>query len=222
MTYVLIPGRGGRAWYWHLVVAELSARRHEAIAVELPSDDDTKGLHDYAAAVLDAAGNRREIVLVATSLGSFVAPLVAHALQPRAIVLVNPALPIPGETVEAWHRDTGAEPARIAAAKRGGYSPEFDPQTYLMHDVPPDVLATVTPKGDQSRRPFRDPCTFDGWPAPVTLIAGRDDRVFPVEFQKELTRKRLGIEAVIIPGGHLLALSHPIELTDAILASASG
>jgi pimeloyl-ACP methyl ester carboxylesterase len=56
----------------------------------------------------------------------------------------------------------------------------------------------------------------------VTLIAGRDDRVFPVEFQKELTRKRLGIEAVIIPGGHLLALSHPIELTDAILASASG
>jgi pimeloyl-ACP methyl ester carboxylesterase len=219
MTYVLIPGRGGRAWYWHLVVAELSTRGHEAIAVELPSDDDTKGLHDYAAAVLAAAGDQRDIVLVATSLGTFVAPLVAPALQPTAIVLVNPALPVPGETVDAWRANTGAESARVAAAERGGYSPEFDPQTYLMHDVPPDVLATVTPKGPQSPRPFRDPCTFDEWPAPVTVIAGRDDRVFPVDFQKKLARERLGVEAVIIPGGHLAALSRPVELTEAILAS---
>jgi pimeloyl-ACP methyl ester carboxylesterase len=221
MTHVLIPGRGGRAWAWHLVVAELSQRGHEAIAVELPSDDDTKGLRDYAAAVLDAVGDRRDIVLVATSLGAFVAPLVATSLQPTAIILVNPALPVPGETVESWHRDTAVVPARVAAAKRGGYSPEFDPQTYLMHDVPPAVLATATAKGDQSERPFREPCMFTGWPAPVTLIAGRDDRVFPVEFQQKLARERLGIEAVIIPGGHLLALSRPIELTDAILAAAT-
>ena len=88
-----------------------------------------------------------------------------------------------------------------------------------MHDVPPDVLATVTPKGPQSPRPFRDPCTFDEWPAPVTVIAARDDRVFPVDFQKKLARKRLGVEAIIIPGGHLAALSRPVELTEAILAS---
>lgn len=219
MMYVLIPGSSGRAWYWHLVVAQLSTRGYEAFAVELPSDDDTKGLHDYAAAVLAAADDQRDIVLVATSLGTFVAPLVASSLQPTAIVLVNPALPVPGETVDAWRVNTGAESARVAAAERGGYSPEFDPQTYLMHDVPPDVLATVTPKGPQSPRPFRDPCTFDESLAPVTVIAGRDDRVFPVDFQRKLARKRLGVEAVIIPGGHLAALSRPVELTEAILAS---
>jgi hypothetical protein len=48
MKYVLIPGRSGRAWYWHLVTAELWSRGHESIAVELTSDDDTKGLHDFA------------------------------------------------------------------------------------------------------------------------------------------------------------------------------
>jgi pimeloyl-ACP methyl ester carboxylesterase len=53
----------------------------------------------------------------------------------------------------------------------------------------------------------------------VTVIAGRDDRVFPVDFQRKLARKRLGVEAVIIPGGHLAALSRPVELTEAILAS---
>ena len=74
---------------------------------------------------------------------------------------------------------------------------EFDPQTYLMHDVPPDVLATVTPKGPQSTRPFRDQCTFDEWPAPETVIAGRDDRMFPVDFQTKLALERLGVEAVI-------------------------
>ena len=126
---------------------------------------------------------------------------------------------MPGETVEDWEDNTGAESARVAAAERGGYPGRFDPQTYLMHDVPPHVLSTGTPKGAQSPRPFRDPCTFDGWPARVTVISGREDRVFPVEFQQELARTRLGVETVIVPGGHLAALSHPVELTNAILAS---
>jgi hypothetical protein len=35
-TFVLIPGAGGAAWCWHRVVAELTARGHDAIAVGLP------------------------------------------------------------------------------------------------------------------------------------------------------------------------------------------
>ncbi|HZC83097.1 MAG TPA: alpha/beta fold hydrolase [Rubrobacter sp.] len=34
-TYVLIPGAGGVAWYWHLLEAELRARGHEVVAVDL-------------------------------------------------------------------------------------------------------------------------------------------------------------------------------------------
>ena len=33
-TYVLIPGAGGDAWYWHLLEAELRERGHETVAVE--------------------------------------------------------------------------------------------------------------------------------------------------------------------------------------------
>jgi pimeloyl-ACP methyl ester carboxylesterase len=92
----------------------------------------------------------------------------------------------------------------------------------MFHDVPPDVLATATPKGEQSQRPLRDPCTFATWPAAVTVIVGRDDRFFPVEFQQELARTRLGVEPVVVPGGHLAALSQPDELTAAILAATGG
>jgi hypothetical protein len=220
MTHVLIPGAGGRAWYWHLVADRLTGRGVDVIPVELPADDDTKGLPDYAQAVLDAAGASRAPVVVAASLGAFTAPVVAEALHASAVVLVNPMTPRPGETPGAWWGNTGAVEARTAHAARLGYPAEFDPATYLLHDVPPQVLATATPKGEQSQRPFRDPCTFTSWPESVTVIAGRGDRFFPLEFQQRLSGERLGVEPVVVPGGHLLALSRPDELTDAILAAA--
>jgi hypothetical protein len=34
-TFVLIPGAGGTAWYWHRVVPLLRAAGHEATAVDL-------------------------------------------------------------------------------------------------------------------------------------------------------------------------------------------
>jgi alpha-beta hydrolase superfamily lysophospholipase len=34
-TYVLIPGAGGSAWYWHRLVPELRRRGHDAVAARL-------------------------------------------------------------------------------------------------------------------------------------------------------------------------------------------
>jgi predicted alpha/beta hydrolase family esterase len=222
MDHVLIPGAGGRAWYWHLVAERLTAAGHRAVAVELPADDDTKGLADYAQAVLDAVGSARGVVLVAASLGAFTAPLVAGELEASAVVLVNPMIPLPGETPAAWWGNTGAVEAREQRASRLGYPVEFDPRTYMFHDVPPEVLASATPKGEQSQRPFRDPCTFSSLPTHVTVVSARDDRFFPLEFQQRLARERLGVEPVVVPGGHLVALSHPDQLTVAVLAAQRG
>jgi hypothetical protein len=47
---------------------------------------------------------------------------------------------------------------------------------------------------------------------------GRDDRFFPTEFQRRVARERLGISAEEMPGGHLLALSHPAELSTRLTA----
>ena len=35
-TFVLIPGAGGTAWYWHRVAPLLREAGHEAIPVDLP------------------------------------------------------------------------------------------------------------------------------------------------------------------------------------------
>src|SRR5690348_16632886 len=74
MTYALIPGAGGSAWYWHRVAPLLP----DAIAIELPADDDSADLTTYADTVVDAVSGAPEpLIVAAQSMGAFTAPLVA-------------------------------------------------------------------------------------------------------------------------------------------------
>ena len=79
-TFALIHGAGDVGRYWHLVEDELRARGHGAVAPDLPADDDSLGLDDYADAVIEAIGDRRDLVVVGQSFGAFTAPLVAVRL----------------------------------------------------------------------------------------------------------------------------------------------
>jgi len=87
-TYVLIHGAGSDSWYWHRVKPQLEALGHDVVAVDLPCDDDSAGLSDYADVVVAAAGDRDDVIVVAQSLGAFTAPLVCGRLPVRLIVLV--------------------------------------------------------------------------------------------------------------------------------------
>ncbi len=74
VTFVFVPGAGGQAWYWHRIMAELEARGHTAIAVDLPASDDTADLDVYADTIAEAATERDGVVMVAQSMGGFSAP----------------------------------------------------------------------------------------------------------------------------------------------------
>jgi pimeloyl-ACP methyl ester carboxylesterase len=218
-TFALVPGAGGVAWYWHRVVPLLEEAKHEAIAVDLPGDDAQAGLSVYAERVLEAIGTRG-VILVAQSLGGFTAPLVCAKARVRMLVFVNAMIPVPGETAGEWWANTGWEEARVAAAHRGGYSSSFDLATYFLHDLPPEVVK----QGEAQERPeadvvFGEPCRFDTWPAiPIHVIAGRDDRFFPIEFQRRVAQERLQVPIDELSGGHLLALANPRGLADQLLA----
>ena len=64
-AFVFIHGAGDVGWYWHLVAAELRERGHDTVAPDLPCDDDSAGLAEYADAVAAAAGDRTGLVVVA-------------------------------------------------------------------------------------------------------------------------------------------------------------
>lgn len=219
MTSVaLIPGAGGLGWYWHLVERDLRNRGHDAFAVDLAALGRT-GLPAYADAVVDAIDGRTDdVALVAQSMGAFTAPLVWQRTPTRLVVFVNAMIPRPGETPGEWWDNVGSEQARTAAAARDGYGTEFELTTYFMHDIPEHLIEEMRQRaGSQLDERFDDVCTFDTWPpTPIHVVAGRDDRFFPLELQQRIARERLGVDPVIVPGGHLAALSHPDELATVI------
>jgi len=158
-TFVLIPGAGGVAWYWHRLQPLIDQAGHEALAVDLPGDDAHAGLSAYADLVIAPIGDRGNVALVAQSMGGFTSALVCARARKslRMLVFVNAMIPLPC----AW----------------------------------PDI--------------------------PIHVVVGKDDRFFPSDFQARVARDRLGKVADEIPGGHLVALSHPRELAERLLAYAA-
>jgi pimeloyl-ACP methyl ester carboxylesterase len=181
-SFVLVPGAGGMAWYWHRVVPLIRAAGHEAIAVDLPGDDRGAGLAEYADIVIHAIAERSDVVLVAQSLAGFTAPLVCTGAPVRMLVFVNAMIPKPGEMAGAWWGATGAAEARKQAAARQGYPTEFDVGTYFLHDVPQEVLRTGPEQPrEEAETVFGEPCRFERWPdIPIYVLAGSDDRFFPM------------------------------------------
>jgi pimeloyl-ACP methyl ester carboxylesterase len=215
-TYVLIPGAGGSAWYWHLVEPELRRRGFDVVAVDLPADDDSAGLPEYADAVVDAIGDRTNLVLVAQSMAGFTAPLVCERVPVSLLVLVNAMIPKPGETAGEWWTNTGQAQARREKDERDGRRAdgEFDVVTYFLHDLSQDVVDESGPHARrQSDTPFGQPWPLAAWPdVPTRVLTACDDRFFPAEFQRRVSEDRLGITPDEMPGGHLVALGHPAEL----------
>jgi pimeloyl-ACP methyl ester carboxylesterase len=224
--FVLIPGAGGSAWFWHRVVPELVARGHHATAVELPSGDDTAGFEEYADVVVAAVGDRSDLVVVGQSLGGYTAALVAARLPARLLVLVNAMTPRAGESGGEWWGNVGLQEARHEQAVREGWSLQDDPDNIeaFFHDVPDDVRAEAFAQGEpqQSGTPLEKPWPLSSWPdVPTRFLAGRDDRFFPIELQRRVVAERLGIPVDEMPGGHLSALSQPVELAERLVAYAA-
>ena len=214
-SFVLVPGAGGHGAYWNRLVPALERRGHEVVALDIPEHVPGSHLADWVVHIERAVHRRGEVVLVAQSLGGFLAPMTR--LPTVMIVLLNAMIPLPGETPNDWWGNTDSEAARIAAAEAGGYDAKFDLPTYFLHDLPADVAAEML--SGAARGPadsaMADPCEFKKWPdVPMKVVVGRDDRFFPADFQCRVAKDRLGLDAEVIPGGHLVALSNPNGLAD--------
>jgi pimeloyl-ACP methyl ester carboxylesterase len=223
-TFVLIPGAGGSSWYWHRLTPLLAAAGHRAITPDLPATDPTARLDDYVTAVLgsiEPADSTDDLVVVGQSLGGLVAPIVAERTGAGLLVMLVAMIPSPGESGGQWWQSTGQFTAATAAALADGRDTNIfeDPIATFLHDLPPDVYAEALQRPvDQNDGPFIDPWPLAHWPDIATkVIAGRNDRLFPLSFIQNLSRTRLGIEPDIIDTGHLPALAQPDALAELLL-----
>jgi len=224
MRIVLLPGAGGAAAYWDKVVPILEAEGHEAVAVELPADDEAAGLPEYVEVAHAACAGAEEVLVVAQSMGGFTGVLLADRLVREGrtvlgLVFLNAMVPLPGETPGEWWDAVDSEGARLAAAEAGGYPTDFELDAYFLHDLDEDTRALLMQGGkDEVEAAFVSPCDVEAYPdVPVRAVAGAEDRFFPLALQQRVARERLGVEPTVVPGGHLAALSYPADVARALL-----
>ena len=202
-TYALIHGAGDSAFHWHLLAPELRGRGHEVIAMDLPCEDESAGLAEYADAAAAAIGARAPVTVVAQSFGAFTAPLLCDRVPVELIVLIAGMVPLPGELGEEWPANTGYP------------GPDGQTEIEIFYDDIPEEEAKAALEGGrrQADAPGKAPWPLEAWPqVPTRYLLGLRDRMFPPRWMREVVRERLGIEPDEIDSGHCPALSRPQEL----------
>jgi pimeloyl-ACP methyl ester carboxylesterase len=216
-TFVLIPGAGTDPRVYRATIAALREFGHEGIAPELPLEDPEAGPSDHAAAVATAAPEGEELVVVGQSLGAFTAPIAAERLGAVGLILLAPMIPRPGETAGEWWMNTGHAEAIADLTERFGPPSEWGQEAmeYVFYaDVDPKALEENERfDGPPAEGMFTEPWPLGAWPeVPTAVLAPREDRLFPLSFQRAVCADRLGKEPEEMPGGHLPMLARPREL----------
>jgi pimeloyl-ACP methyl ester carboxylesterase len=226
VTYVLIPGAGADPRVYGPTIAALRDRGHDGIAPPLPLDDPDAGPTAHADAVIAALPDPlpAPLVVVGQSLGAYTAAVLAERLRPRRLILLAPMIPTPGETAGEWWKDTGHAEAIASLTERFGSPSNWGEEAMaevFHHDLDEATMeANAEFEGLPAPGMFSEPLAVGRWPyEPTTVLAPREDRLFPLEFQRRLTRERLGEEAEFaeMGGGHLSMLSRPRELAERLV-----
>lgn len=173
--------------------------------MDLPVDDESAGLSEYADVVVEAIGNRSNLIVVAQSFGGYIAPIVCDRVPAKLLVLVAGMVPSPGESAEEMFANTGYKQEE---------QKDPSPRAVFYHDVPAELAAEALARGrDQSSTPGKEPWPLVAWPdVPTRYLLCRNDRFFPPAWVRRVVRDRLGITPDEIESGHCPALSRPREL----------
>lgn len=223
--FILVHGAGDTGWSWHRLAAVLRKRGHEVIAPDLPGDDESLTLVDYADAVVDAVGGRRGGIVVGHSFGGFTAPIVAEKLTADTLVMLAAMIPMPGESPNEWWSNTGfAAAVEAQAARDGGLTGNDDPFVGFYHDVPRGLAeeAMSRERAHPSAASMAAPWPLTAWPSvPTRFVVCTEDRFFPSALLRELALGRLGVVADEIRASHCVALSRPDELASMLVEYAA-
>lgn len=247
--FCLVHGGWEGAWCWELLISELEARGHHAIAMDLPIENPEANLSCFAQVVLEALQEIEEdIVLVGHSMAGTFIPLVAKQLPIRRLVFLNALIPYPGMSTldqcnyqatsntlktdalksEEWELAVSKfeqlrdEPYMLNPALRGK-DPLQDrviAMEFFFHDCKTDIARWAISKlrTHKSSAHLTEVFPLQTLPSvEYSYIVCSEDRILYPEWSRYAARKRLGIDAIELPGGHYPHLSRPDRLADVLV-----
>ena len=222
-TFGLIHGGWHGAWCWERLVGPLQERGHDVVTLDLPSEDPSAGLEEYADTIERALGDADDVMLVPHSLGGLVGPVVAARRPLRALVYLAGLVPQPGLS---FHDQVSASEEPILLFKSGraideqGRSHWPDPEatvSIMYPDLSPDDARWAAERlRPQAQRSQTEPSPATPPGLRVESIIGANDPVVSPSWSRRVARERLGVEPVELPSGHFPMITHPEPLADAL------
>ncbi|MGZ5417556.1 MAG: alpha/beta fold hydrolase [Nocardioides sp.] len=218
--FLLLHGACHGGWCWARVEPILRSAGHRVTAPDLPCEDLGAGLVEYADAAVGALPDgTADVVVVAHSLGALVAPLVAHRLPTRRMVMLAGIIGAPRASLEQLatedaDRDVPLGDGDMESDGEGRFRfSATGARRALFHDCPAEVADAATARLRFQRSLWREVAPFDSWPAVETVsVTCSDDRVVNPAWSDRVARERLHVEPVPLPGGHSPFLARPEEL----------
>ena len=221
MDIVLVHGSYHGAWCWDHLRGPLEAAGHRVITPDLPISTPGLGAQTYADVVIDAIADSDEPLVVGHSMSGIVIPLVAARRPVRRLVFLAAFLPSPGMSLNdqrAAEPIDGREPPSVVEFQDLGddvwmVGPTTATELFF-NDVPPAVARWATQRlRPQAYTAMSEVTPLERWPdVPCTTIVCAQDRAMNPDWLRTASRKRLGIEALELPGGHSPFLGRPAEL----------
>lgn len=241
--FCLVHGAGQGAWCWDLLIPELEERGHKAVTMDLPIEDSSASLSDFADAVLRSLPkDEDDIILVGHSMAGTVIPIVASKRPVRKLVFLAALIPYPGtSTVDQFYEDIPDmlkaagydrpeesklekfrdEPDMFVPAWIGKNPLESEALAIelLFHDCKLDVARWAVSKLRNHQSPAHLSGIFPVQALPnveCVYIVCTDDRTTSPTWSRYAARKRLGVNAIELPGGHCPHLSRPAHLASVL------
>ncbi|MEO8892134.1 MAG: alpha/beta hydrolase [Coleofasciculaceae cyanobacterium] len=246
--FCLVHGANQGTWCWERLIPELEARGHQAITMDLPIDEPSTSLSNYADVVIQSLQDvDDQVILVGHSMAGMIIPLVAMQRPIRKLMFLCALLPQIGMSgLDQFYDEV--DPNRL---KEVGYKPPLaslfeqlsdEPNMYnpasltkkqvsqdetiakeiCFHDCEPDVAHWAISKLRDMRSLSHLTEVFPLQTLPnveCDYIVCMDDRIISPTWSKYAARKRLKVEAIELPGGHYPHISHPIQLAEVLTKS---
>jgi len=227
-TVALVHGAHHGAWCWDRVVPLLNAHGLDTVAPELPCEDPTAGIAEYAAVVEAALDGHDDVVIVGHSLGSLTIPVVASHRPIRRMIFLCSVPTGPGPAIGGSMAEMVTPEFMTAPRFRDEAGVELlSNQAFrrLFFDDCSDADAdwAVSRLRPQAARPTSEPSPITSWPdVAQSIVLAADDRCVRHSWAVPAARRRLDHEEpIILPGSHSPFLARPARLADVLSAEAA-
>jgi pimeloyl-ACP methyl ester carboxylesterase len=225
-TFLLIHGACHDGWCWDAVGKSLTRAGHIAVAPDLPCDDVTAGVNEYADTAERALGDAgRDVVVVGHSLGALTAAAIASRNEIRGLVFVAGIIGVPGKSLADLaeidtDRDAPLEDGDFESDTAGRFRfSEVCGKRALYDDCSAELAREACSHLRFQRSLWTEVAPFDAWPAvPIDSIVCSADRIVNPQWSRRIARERLQLEPIELDAGHSPMLSRPVELADILIA----